>query len=155
MCGNWLGGANGNARDIKQRVAFMIFGRSSVARQQGFAAERGWRDLEFVQTVDDDYAGDHGLLNDDGSDDPAFAVFRREGDVAQLFHAAEMPFETADPGQDPRTAPDIAPLWSPLDLTPEGRGDTWYPSPTTRRKRDNRRPARTWRRESRRGRGCG
>lgn len=40
---------------------------------------------------------------------------------------AELPFEAADPGQDPRTAPDIASLWSMLDLTPEGRGKDWYP----------------------------
>src|SRR5690606_34629081 len=32
-----------------------------------------------------------------------------------------------DLGQDPRTAPDIAPLWSLLDLTPEGRDPEWYP----------------------------
>lgn len=39
-----------------------------------------------------------------------------------------MPFDAADPGQDPRTAPDIAPLWNILDLTPEGRSTDWYPS---------------------------
>lgn len=35
--------------------------------------------------------------------------------------------EMADPGQDPRDAPDIASLWPILDLTPEGRGTVWYP----------------------------
>jgi len=38
-----------------------------------------------------------------------------------------MSLEMADPGQDPRDAPDIASLWSLLDLTPEGRGADWYP----------------------------
>jgi predicted dithiol-disulfide oxidoreductase (DUF899 family) len=33
----------------------------------------------------------------------------------------------ADPGQDPRGAPDMAPLWNILDLTPAGRGTDWYP----------------------------
>jgi len=33
----------------------------------------------------------------------------------------------ADPGQDPRGAPDPAPLWNVLDMTPEGRGIDWYP----------------------------
>jgi predicted dithiol-disulfide oxidoreductase (DUF899 family) len=32
-----------------------------------------------------------------------------------------------DPGQDPRGAPDLDPLWLMLDLTPEGRGTDWYP----------------------------
>ena len=35
--------------------------------------------------------------------------------------------EMADPGQDPRDAPDIAALWSILDLTPQGRPADWYP----------------------------
>jgi predicted dithiol-disulfide oxidoreductase (DUF899 family) len=39
-----------------------------------------------------------------------------------------MGFETADPGQDPRGAPDLAPLWTILDLTPQGRPADWYPS---------------------------
>jgi predicted dithiol-disulfide oxidoreductase (DUF899 family) len=34
---------------------------------------------------------------------------------------------TADPGQDPRGAPDIMPIWTVLDSTPEGRGGDWYP----------------------------
>src|SRR5215467_2727425 len=58
MCTNWLGAVNGNAADIKQRVALKILGRSSVDRQFQFAQERGWRDLDFVQTVGDDYAND-------------------------------------------------------------------------------------------------
>ena len=127
MCTNWLGGVNGNAADIRQRVALKILGRSPVDRQLAFAAERDWHDLEFVQTVGDDYARDLGLLNADGSENPSLAVYEREDDEVRLFYAAEMPFEAADPGQDPRSAPDIAPLWSILDLTPDGRGSDWYP----------------------------
>jgi predicted dithiol-disulfide oxidoreductase (DUF899 family) len=36
--------------------------------------------------------------------------------------------EMADPGQDPRGAPDLDPLWTILDLTPAGRAATWYPN---------------------------
>jgi predicted dithiol-disulfide oxidoreductase (DUF899 family) len=35
---------------------------------------------------------------------------------------------TADPGQDPRGAPDLMLLWIILGDTPEGRGKDWYPS---------------------------
>jgi predicted dithiol-disulfide oxidoreductase (DUF899 family) len=128
MCTNWLGGVNGNARDIKQRAALKILGRSTVERQKAFAIERGWRDLDFVQTIGDEYADDLGLLDDEGNESPAFIVYRKHGDDVRLFYSAEMPFAAADPGQDPRTAPDIAPLWNVLDLTPEGRGTDWYPS---------------------------
>ncbi|MBU0748332.1 MAG: DUF899 family protein [Gammaproteobacteria bacterium] len=127
MCTNWLGAVNGNAADIKQRVALKILGRSPVERQFAFAQERGWRHLNFVQTVGDDYAKDLGVLMPDGSEYPALVVFRRDGDKVRLFWASEMTREMADPGQDPRDAPDIASLWSILDLTPEGRGTDWYP----------------------------
>ena len=127
MCTNWLGAVNGNAADIKQRVALKILGRSSVERQYAFAQQRGWRDLNFVQTVGDDYANDLGLLTPEGHENPALVVFRREGDEVRLFWASEMTKEMADPGQDPRDAPDIASLWSILDLTPGGRGTDWYP----------------------------
>jgi predicted dithiol-disulfide oxidoreductase (DUF899 family) len=127
MCTNWLGAVNGNAADIKQRVAFKVLGRSPVSRQIAFAQERGWHDLDFVQTIGDDYAKDIGALKIDGSEWAAIIVFKRDGDKVQLFWAAEMTPEMADPGQDPRTAPDIASLWSILDLTPGGRGKDWYP----------------------------
>ncbi|MET0369746.1 MAG: DUF899 family protein [Sphingobium sp.] len=127
MCTNLLGSLNGNAADIKQRVALKILGRSPVDRQFLFAQERGWRDLDFVQTVGDDYASDLGLLNEDGSENPALVVFRRDGDQVRLFWMSEMQREMADPGQDPRDGPDIAALWTVLDLTPDGRGTDWYP----------------------------
>ena len=127
MCTNWLGAVNGNAADIKQRVALKILGRSRVERQFACAQERGWRDLQFVQTVGDDYARDLGLLNPDGSENPALTVFRKDGDQVRLFWASEMTKEMADPGQDPRDSPDLAALWSVLDLTPGGRGTKWYP----------------------------
>jgi predicted dithiol-disulfide oxidoreductase (DUF899 family) len=38
-----------------------------------------------------------------------------------------MGFGTADPGQDQRGAPDLMPIWTILDVTPEGRGKDWYP----------------------------
>jgi len=127
MCTNLLGALNGNAADLRQKVSLKILGRSSVDRQYAFAQERGWRDLQFVQTVGDDYANDLGLLTPEGNEYPALTVFRREGDLVRLFWASEMTGEMADPGQDPRDAPDIASLWTVLDLTPAGRGTDWYP----------------------------
>ena len=127
MCTNLLGPLNGNAADIKQRTALKVLGRSPVSRQIAFAEERGWRDLDFVQTVGDDYAHDLGVLTAAGDEYPALVVYRREGDRVRLFWCGEMSGEMADPGQDPRGAVDLASLWNILDLTPEGRDPHWYP----------------------------
>jgi predicted dithiol-disulfide oxidoreductase (DUF899 family) len=127
MCTNWLGAVNGNGADIKQRVAFKVLGRRPVTDQLAFAEERGWRDLDFVQTVGDDYARDIGVLSDKYGELAAIIVFKRDGDKVRLFWSSGMTMEMGDPGQDPRDAPDIASLWSILDLTPGGRGTDWYP----------------------------
>jgi len=96
-------------------------------RQRAFAIERGWGDLDFVQTVGDDYARDLGLIDEKGNEYPGFTVYQKERERVRVFYNAEMPAEAADPGQDPRGAVDIAPLWNILDMTPEGRGTDWYP----------------------------
>ncbi len=127
MCTNLLGPLNGNAIDIRQRASLKVLGRSPVERQLAFAQERGWTFLDFVQTVGDDYAQDLGVLTPDGLEYAALVVYRREGTRVRLFWAGEMSGEMADPGQDPRGAPDLAPLWNILDLTPEGRDPHWYP----------------------------
>jgi predicted dithiol-disulfide oxidoreductase (DUF899 family) len=132
MCTNFLGPLDANAANLEQRVAVAVFGRSPVERQLAFRVERGWRNLKFYQTVGDDYALDFGGLDpDSGWEFPVLAIFRKEqnggkGDV-RLFWMGEMSGEMADPGQDPRGAPDPAPLWTMLDLTPGGRGTDWYP----------------------------
>jgi predicted dithiol-disulfide oxidoreductase (DUF899 family) len=128
MCTNFLGAVNGNAADIKQRVALKVLGRRPVSQQIAFAQERGWEDLDFVQTIGDDYARDIGALKDDGSEWAAIIVFKRDGDKVRLFWSAGMTSEMADPGEDPRQAPDVGSLWSILDMTPGGRGKDWYPS---------------------------
>lgn len=126
MCTNMLGGLAGNAADIKQKAALKVVGRSPIERQIAFAQERGWTHLDFLQTVGDDYPSDLGVLTPEGSEWPSLIVYLR-GDPPRLFWADEIGGEMADPGQDPRGAPDLAPLWNVLDLTPAGREPRWYP----------------------------
>jgi predicted dithiol-disulfide oxidoreductase (DUF899 family) len=125
MCTSFLGSLDIPARDIVQRVALAVLGRSPVARQLAFARERGWRNLKFFQ-VGDDFARDYRGLAPDGSEWPALDVWVKRDGRVRHFWAGEMG-PTADPGQDPRGAPDIPPLWNILDLTPQGRGEDWYP----------------------------
>lgn len=132
MCTNLLGPVDANAKDLMQRVALAVLGRSTVERQLAFAQERGWHALKFHQTVKDEYALDFGGLDPKtGSEWPVMAVFKKSGSgknaKVRLFWKGEMTGEMADPGKDPRGGPDPSPLWTMLDLTPGGRGDKWYP----------------------------
>ena len=129
MCTNLLGPLDANAPDLMQRVALVALGRSTVERQLAFARERGWRHLQFAQTVGDDYALDFGGLDPEkGWENPVLAVFRKDPDeTVRLFWKGEMTGAMAQEGKDPRGGPDVAPLWTVLDLTPGGRGEGWYP----------------------------
>lgn len=127
MCTSFVGSLDIPGPDIEQRVAMVILSRSPVSRQLEFARERGWRNLKFYQTVGDEFARDYRALQDDGSEGAIVTVWKRDGEKARLFWAAEGGPETADPGFDPHLAPDPTPLWNILDLTPDGRPADWYP----------------------------
>ena len=81
--------------------------------------------MDPVEVDDRRDGGQLRVLED--ADVPAFNVFTRRDGTIRHFWSAEMGAETADPGQDPRGAPDLMPLWAILDSTPEGRGEDWYP----------------------------
>jgi predicted dithiol-disulfide oxidoreductase (DUF899 family) len=127
MCTNLLGSLEGNAADIQQRVALAVVARSPVERLIAWKQERSWKNLQLNTDLNGNYSRDyHGVLPD-GSEIPGLNVFTRRDGTIRHFWSGEMTAESADPGQDPHGAPDLAPLWNVLDTTPEGRGTAWYP----------------------------
>jgi predicted dithiol-disulfide oxidoreductase (DUF899 family) len=127
MCTNVLAAWEGNAADMAQKISLAVVARSPIERLLAWKKERGWKNLRLYSDLTGAYSRDyHGVLPD-GSDIPAFNVFSRRDGTIRHFWSGEMTPSTADPGQDPRGAPDLAPLWMVLDSTPEGRGADWYP----------------------------
>jgi predicted dithiol-disulfide oxidoreductase (DUF899 family) len=127
MCTSLLSAWDGEARDMEQRVALAVVARSPIERLVAFKKERGWRNLKLYSDVTGEYSRDYHGISPDGGDDAAFNVFTRRDGTIRHFWGGEMGFETADPGQDPRGAPDLMPIWTVLDATPEGRAADWYP----------------------------
>ena len=127
MCTSLLSAWDGEARDIGQQVSLAVIARSPIERLLAFKRERGWKALRLYQDVDGHFSRDYRAIGDDGGDEPAYNVFTRRDGGIRLFWAGEMGFATADPGQDPRGAPDLMPIWTVLDTTPEGRAPDWYP----------------------------
>jgi predicted dithiol-disulfide oxidoreductase (DUF899 family) len=125
MCTSLLSAWDGTARNATQRVAMAVVARSPIERLLDFKKERGWQNLKFYSDGKGDYTRSYVSAED--ADAPALNVFTRRDGTIRHFWGAEMGPVTADPGQDPRGAPDIDPLWSILDFTPEGRGVDWYP----------------------------
>jgi predicted dithiol-disulfide oxidoreductase (DUF899 family) len=127
MCTSLLGAWNGEARDIQQRVGLAVIARSPIEKLIAFKKERGWRDLPLYSDPSGEFSRDYHAIAPDGSDIPGFNVFTKRDGRIRHFWSGEMGFEQADPGQDPRGAPDLMPLWTVLDSVPEGRGTDWYP----------------------------
>lgn len=127
MCTSLLSAWDGEARDIAQRVALAVVARSPLDKLLAFKRERGWRDLKLYSDMNGAYSRDFGAIAEDGGDEPACQVFTRRDGAIRHFYAVEMGFPTADPGQDPRGAPDLMPMWTIFDMTPEGRDPHWYP----------------------------
>lgn len=127
MCTSLLSAWDGEARDVEQRVALAVIARSPIERLAAFKKERGWRNLKLYSDTTGEFSRDYHALTAEGGDDAAFNVFTRRDGTIRHFWSGEMGFESADPGQDPRGAPDLMPIWTILDATPEGRGTDWYP----------------------------
>jgi predicted dithiol-disulfide oxidoreductase (DUF899 family) len=127
MCTNLLSAWAGNAADIGQRMSLVVVARSPIERLVAWKTERGWKDLRLASDLNGNYSRDYFGVLPDGSEVPAFNVFTRRDGTIRHFWSGEMTGATADPGQDPRGAPDPGPLWTLLDMTPEGRGRDWYP----------------------------
>jgi predicted dithiol-disulfide oxidoreductase (DUF899 family) len=127
MCTNLLGSWEGNAADLAQRLSLVVVARSPIEKLKAWKQERGWKTLQLVTDLNETYSRDYFGLLPDGEEVPAFNVFSRRDGTIRHFWSGEMSGDTADPGQDPRGAPDPGPMWAILDDTPEGRGTDWYP----------------------------
>ncbi|MEG9437707.1 DUF899 family protein [Edaphobacter sp. HDX4] len=125
MCTSFLAAFNGEAVNLRQRVAVAVTARSPIERLLEFKRQRSFAHLPFVSDGSGEYTRTY--VNAEDADVPGFAVFTRRDGVVRHFYSGEMSGEMADPGQDPRGAPDLDPMWLMLDLTPGGRGKDWYP----------------------------
>ena len=125
MCTSLMSSWEGKVPDIEQRLAFAMVARSPIDRLIAAKRARGWTKLKVYSDSDGTFTRDYVSAED--ADVPAYNVFMRKGGTIRHFWSVEMSGEMADPGQDPRGAPDLDPIWTILDTTPEGRGIDWYP----------------------------
>lgn len=126
-CTAVLDGLNGQSPHVTQRVGLAVVAKSPAARIRAFAEGRGWRHLRLLSSAANTYNRDYHGERADGGQMPMLNVFtRRDGQVRHAY-GTELLYAKGDPGQDMRHVDPIWPLWNLFDLTPDGRGETWYP----------------------------
>jgi predicted dithiol-disulfide oxidoreductase (DUF899 family) len=124
-CTALLDQLDGAAAHLAPLVNLAVVANAAIDRVLTFGSERGWRNLRLLSSKDNRYKQDYLSIGDDGSQQPMMNVFRRDGDGIRHFWGSELLYATADPDQDPRHLGTIEPMWTLLDLTPEGRRTDW------------------------------
>jgi predicted dithiol-disulfide oxidoreductase (DUF899 family) len=128
-CTQFLDSFDGVVEHAAQRLNVAIVAKAALARLLAHADDRGWRRLRVLSCAGNAYNHDYLGETPDGSQQlPMLNVFRRDSDAIRHFWGSELLYEPSDPGQDPRHADTIDPLWNLFDFAPEGRGTDWYPS---------------------------
>ena len=125
MCTSLMGGLDHKIADIRQRVAIAFTARSPIERLVEAKRRVDGRSAG-VQRRQGDYTRDYVSAED--ADMPAYNVFtRRDGEIRH-FWSDEMTGDMADPGQDPRGAVEMDPLWLLLDTSPRVAAPIGIPS---------------------------
>jgi len=99
-----------------------VVAKADRERIRTFARERGWRHLRLLSSRSNTYNREYHAETPDGEQLPILNVFVRDGGEIRHAWATELMFAPGDEGEDPRHVDSIWPIWSVLDMTPEGRG---------------------------------
>ncbi len=122
-CTSILDSLDGAAPHLAQQINLAVVAKTHPDRIDAFARERGWRNLRLLSSQGNAYNRDYHAETPDGEQAPLVNVFVRTGDEIRHRWATELMFAPRDPGEDPRHVDSIWPVWSILDMTPQGRGD--------------------------------
>ena len=122
-CTALLDQLDGAVEHVAQHVNFAVVAKAPLPRLLRFAAERGWRKLRLLSSAGNTYNRDYLAETSEGASRPMVNVFHRTDGLIRHFWGSEMLYAPTDPGEDPRHAGTLEPLWNLFDLTPEGRPD--------------------------------
>jgi predicted dithiol-disulfide oxidoreductase (DUF899 family) len=124
-CTSLIDGLDGSVHHITQRLGFAVVARSPIERFNEHAKSRGWSRARLLSSSESSYNHDYHAENQDGSQNPAMNVFVLRSDGIHHFYSSELLYAELD--GHPRHMDLMWPIWNVFDLTPEGRGEDWFP----------------------------
>lgn len=127
MCTSMLDGMDGQVRHINQQINTAVVAKHDIHTIHQHAKSRGWRNLRLLSSANNTYNADY-FGEIDGHQVTNANIFVKEGRTIRHFWNSEMSMAPAIEGGNMRHMDMLWPLWNVLDLTPQGRGATWYPS---------------------------
>jgi predicted dithiol-disulfide oxidoreductase (DUF899 family) len=127
LCTSFLDSLDGNTLHLEQQINVAVVARSPIRRIKEVGSSRGWRRLRLLSSANNSYQADYLAEGEDGNQWPMANVFVKRGKVVHHSWGSELLFRSYA-GGDMRHIDLLWPLWNVFDLTPEGRGQDWYPS---------------------------
>lgn len=127
MCTCFIDAIDGELEHLSQRVGFAVVARSPIERFREHARSRGWRRARLLSSSANTFNADYHAEGSDGRQRPLAHVFVRRDGVVLHSYTTELAFAPTDDGQSPRHIDSMWPLWNAFDLTPQGRGEDWWP----------------------------
>jgi predicted dithiol-disulfide oxidoreductase (DUF899 family) len=128
MCTSFIDSLEGAAEHLTQRANLAVVAKSPIGRIEQVGKSRGWRHLRLLSSASNSYNRDYHGESSDGGQLPMLNVFTRSKGKIYHTYATALQFLAPDKGQNQRHIDMMWPLWNLLDLTPEGRGASWFPS---------------------------
>jgi predicted dithiol-disulfide oxidoreductase (DUF899 family) len=125
-CTSIIDAIDGAVPHITEQINFAVVAKAPIERFRAHAQARGWRHARLLSSANNTYNKDYIAEGPDGQMPIATVFARRDGKIHH-FWSSELFLVPPDPGQDKRHVDFMWPLWSILDLTPEGRGTDWSP----------------------------
>lgn len=123
-CTSFLDGINGSIAHINDRVDFVVSAKSPIQRIEDFAHSRDWS-MNLVSCLGNSYNNDYFAENTENRQMPALNIFKKMADGIYHFYNTELLYAPTE--GHPRHIDNLWPVWNLLDLTPEGRGENWFP----------------------------
>jgi predicted dithiol-disulfide oxidoreductase (DUF899 family) len=127
-CTSIIDSLDGAIPHLSQRISVAVAAKVPIEQFTAHAATRGWRHAHLLSSAQGTYNHDYQAETDAEDQLPVATVFvRRDGEIHHWW-SSELLMAPKDPGEDPRHVDYMWPVWSVLDLTPDGRGSGWGPS---------------------------
>ena len=125
MCTMWTDGFDGVGHYLAQQLNFAVVAAADIEPWRAYGHKRGWRNLRLLSSAGTSFKGDFNFEDEDGDQYPGVTVLTRAADGGlRCFYSGSAMMKT----DEFRGLDLLTPVWSMLDLTPDGRGED-YPDP--------------------------
>lgn len=126
-CTSFIDGLNGYAPHVQSRENLVIIARAPIKKIRQWALSRKWHNLLLLSSLNNSYNIDYFGETESGDQMPNLNVFSKKDGKIHHYYSSELLYVTAEENQHPRHIDLYWPVWSMFEITPEGRGQDWFP----------------------------